>query len=145
LKAPEYERLKLKFDKLLSIFAFNFYLRRFNEDEDGMYRQGVTNGGGGAGGGAGGGESRKLWFSGGMAPDSIRITSGVTSSDTALDGGGGPSGDRRNASVAPVRFTPAAEMTPTVRALSLGGGVVGAPGANPPGTASKAEGVIGRG
>jgi hypothetical protein len=33
LKAPESKLLKLKYDKLLSSFAFKFKLRRYNQDE----------------------------------------------------------------------------------------------------------------
>jgi len=34
LKAPGTKRLKVEFDELLSSFAFNFNLRRYNEEEE---------------------------------------------------------------------------------------------------------------
>ena len=37
LKAPGTQRLKLKYDKLLSSFAFNFNLRRYNTESDHLF------------------------------------------------------------------------------------------------------------
>ena len=59
LKAPGTYRLKLKYDKLLSIFAFNFSLRRFTTVRlpatAAVYREveELTKPGGGAGDGVG--------------------------------------------------------------------------------------------
>ena len=36
LKSPGTKRLKLKYDELLSNFAFNFNLRRYNQDSLGV-------------------------------------------------------------------------------------------------------------
>jgi len=55
LKAPRYERLKLKCDILLSTYAFNFNLRRYIL-EGGKDGGGGGGGRGGEGGGGGGGE-----------------------------------------------------------------------------------------
>ena len=64
LKAPVPKRLKLKYDKLLSTFAFNFNLRlsnkakvasRFTSLRAAVYKNGGGGGGSGGGGGGGGG------------------------------------------------------------------------------------------
>ena len=39
LTAPGIKRLKLKYDEVLSSFAFNFNLRRYNEDLFSMYHE----------------------------------------------------------------------------------------------------------
>ena len=43
LKAPGTKLLKLKYDNLLSNFAFNFNLRRYNKNADGEYECPVLN------------------------------------------------------------------------------------------------------
>jgi hypothetical protein len=42
LKAPETERLKPKYNKLLSIFAFNVNLRCYDEDENAIFCDGCN-------------------------------------------------------------------------------------------------------
>jgi hypothetical protein len=63
-KPPGTERLTLKYDELLSSFAFNFNLRRYtldddqDSDDDGAHRRG--GGGRGTGGGGRGAYARPL-------------------------------------------------------------------------------------
>ena len=41
LKAPGTKRLKQLYDELLSSFAFNFYFRHYNQDEQALRRRGA--------------------------------------------------------------------------------------------------------
>ena len=71
--------MKLKYDKLLSNFAFNCNLRHYNMEPDTSpfgTGSGSTGVGGGGGGGGGGSSSSMSMFAGLTSPSSTYATSG---------------------------------------------------------------------
>jgi len=73
LKAPGTKRLKLKYDEVLSRFAFKFNLRRYIKASEAAFRQVRRRGAGGA---SGGGGNPEAVFAAGAKVGRCRFNSG---------------------------------------------------------------------